>query len=49
MLTPLQLHSVHIPSCDRTCTFSCDAEEVKDNVKREFGWQNIVKEGLNIF
>jgi len=44
--TPLQLPSVHQnPSCDG-CTR--DAEERKDNAKREFVQQDVAKERLGV-
>jgi len=49
MLTPLQLPSVHhIPSCDGVRACARDAEEWKDNAKREFGRKNVAKERLGV-
>jgi len=47
MLTPLQLSSVHHnPSCDGCAR---NAEEKKENAKRELGRQNITKERWSLF
>jgi len=49
MLTPLQLPCVHHnPSCDGARTCARDAEEWKDDAKREFGQQNVAKERLGV-
>jgi len=43
--SPLQLPSVyHNTSCDGVCTW-CWREK---NAKREFGWQNVVKERMSV-
>jgi len=47
MLTPLQLPSVHHNLfCDGCAR---DAEEMKDNAKREFGQQNVAKTRQSVF
>jgi len=47
MLIRLQLPSVHHNlSCDGASTCARDAEERKDNAKREFGQQNVGMERL---
>jgi len=49
MLTTLQPPSVHHnPSCDGVSICACDAEERKENTKKEIGQQNIAKERLGV-